>query len=99
MDSTEAFYWHGFAHRTSAAGDSVTIRYTCQYSHELYLGTSLYKDRAKINVTIDGVALAQPLDLYLIAEPPVVTRRLLQAGVAAGAHTVALRPQLCVDLL
>jgi hypothetical protein len=90
MDSTEGFYWLGFAHRASASGDSVTIRYTCQYPHDLYLGTSLYKDRAKINVTIDGIALAQPLDLYLSAEPPVVTRRLLQAGVAAGAHVVVL---------
>ena len=43
MDSTEGFYWHGFAHRASAAGDSVTVRYTCQFPHDLYLGSSLYR--------------------------------------------------------
>ena len=90
MDSAEGFYWHGFAHRATASGDSVTIHYTCQYAHDLYLGTSLYTDRAKISVTIDGAVLAQPLDLYLNVEPPVVTRRLLEAGLAAGAHTVVL---------
>ncbi|MBV8810281.1 MAG: hypothetical protein JO033_16555, partial [Acidobacteriaceae bacterium] len=89
-------YWHGFARITDTPGSSVTLTYTINQTHDLYLGTSLYIDRGMVSITLDGTALPD-LDCYLETGPSssnpgseVVTRRLLLAGVAAGAHTVTL---------
>jgi len=87
---TEAgFFWFGFAKHTAQSGDSVTIEYHCQAEHDLYLGTSLYKDRAIVAVSLDGDAPTN-LDCFLTAEPPVVSRRLLREAVAPGSHTVVI---------
>ncbi len=89
-------YWHGFAQVTSVPGSSVTVSYTQNQVHDLYLGTSLYIDRGIIEVTLDDISLGS-LDCYLETGPSlqnpgseVVTRRLLISGVPAGAHTVTL---------
>ena len=84
----------GFAHRMSTTGDSVTVKYACQFAHKLYIGTSLYTDRGIVSVTIDGVA-GTPLDcFYNQATAPVVTRRLLSASaISAGTHTVTFSLQ------
>ncbi|MDX2151841.1 MAG: hypothetical protein SFV54_13970 [Bryobacteraceae bacterium] len=89
--STEAgFFSEGFAKRTQAVGDTVTVTYHCPRPHDLYLGTSLYTDRGALAVTIDGAP--QPgLNCFLQSEPAVVTRRLLKAAVPPGEHTVTLR--------
>lgn len=84
------FYSKGFARRAAAIGDRVTVDYWCSSSHDLWIGTSLYSDRGKWGVSLDGDAETL-LDCYLAAEPAVVTRRsLLRTGVAAGHHTVVL---------
>lgn len=83
------FYSRGYAKRCTAAGDRVTITYTCSFPHDLYLGTSLYVDRGKVGVQLDGDAQTS-LDCYLNNEPAVVTRRRVRSGVAAGQHTVTL---------
>lgn len=90
------FFLHGFAKGSSTLDDTVTIRYSCQYTHKLHLGTALYVDRGIIAVKVDGTSY-DDLDTYLSNEPAVVTRRQigLTSGVsntfAAGTHTVELR--------
>lgn len=83
------FYSKGFARVANAPGDSVTISYWSQQEHDLYLGTALYTDRGKASITIDGIP--QPdLDTYLDVADPIVTRRKIASGVAAGQHTVTI---------
>lgn len=83
------FYHHGWAHAASTVGRMVKITYSCQYTHDLYLGTSLYTDRGIFGVELDGVAQAD-LDCYLDTASQLNTRRVLATGVAAGTHTVLL---------
>ncbi len=87
--SESGFYWLGFAKRTAQPGNSVAVEYHCQHTHDLYVGTSLYKDRGIFAVALDGDG-ATDLDCYLDAEPAVVTRRLVRSGVPAGKHTLTL---------
>ena len=82
-------YVAGFCSSTAVIGDSVSIDYACQEQHDLYLGTSLYSDRGIVAVSIDG-APAINLDCYLPVSAPLVTRRLVQPGVAAGEHSVTI---------
>ncbi len=89
----QAFYSQYFALATSDTtnnGATVTITYTCQYLHDLYIGTSLYTDRGKIGVQIDGGGETF-VDCYLKTGSPVITRRKILPTVAAGTHTVRLR--------
>jgi hypothetical protein len=81
------FYSKYFANATSDPNGSVTITYTCQSIHDLYVGTSLYSDRAVVGARLDGVTLT-PVNCVLNPSSAVVTRRLVHAGVAAGTHTV-----------
>ena len=90
--SEAGFYSRGFAARATTAGDSATIEYTCQLGHDLYLGTSLYGDRGKWSVSVDGDA-PTILDTRVSASAAINTRRLLRAGVASGEHTVVLTHQ------
>jgi hypothetical protein len=84
---TEGFYYHGFANASSHAGDSVSIFYSCQSTHDLYLGTMLGPGLGTFNVELDGIA--QPaLDTALSVS--VTSRRLLASSVPAGQHTVKL---------
>ena len=86
------WYWGGYAHRMSNPGDSVTVKYSCQSSHNLYLGTSLYSDRGIVSISIDGGAPIS-LDCFLLSVPtgPVVTRRQVgTTAIAAGSHTVTI---------
>ncbi len=84
------FYSGGFARRASSEGDLVMVFYSCQREHDLYVGTSLYTDRAAVGVSLDGDAETD-LNCFLETEPPVVTRRRICQAVAAGQHTVTLR--------
>lgn len=84
-------YWHGFGHVIDGtlAGPLVTVEINCQYTHDLWMGTSLYVDRGIVSVTVDGGAPFL-VDCFCNAEPPIQTRVLLAAGVAAGLHTVVI---------
>lgn len=82
-------YWHGSARVTAEPGDSVTVSYTSNQVHDLYLGTSLYLDRGIVSATLDGDSPTN-LDCYLKVDSEVVTRRLLRTQVAAGTHTVTV---------
>ena len=85
------FYSKYFAKVTSDSGATVTASYTCQFAHDLYLGTSLDVSRGVVWVRVDADAETS-LDCRLATTgSPVGTRRLLRSGVAAGKHTVAIR--------
>ncbi|MFB3778828.1 MAG: hypothetical protein ACE141_14515 [Bryobacteraceae bacterium] len=84
------FFSKGYARRASAVGDSVTVFYSCPSQHDLYIGTSLYSDRGKAGIRLDGDEETE-LDCYLDAEPAVVTRRKVRSAVEAGEHTVTIR--------
>ena len=47
------FYSGGYARRTAAAGNAVTVTYSCSELHDLYVGTSLYGDRGVAGVRLD----------------------------------------------
>ena len=83
------WYYLGFARRASTIGDSVTIEYHCQHAHDLYLGVSLYVDRGKWGVSLDGDAETLHSG-YLATGTPIVTRQRVRSSVAAGAHKVTL---------
>jgi hypothetical protein len=90
---TSGFYYRGFARQSAHAGDTVTIRYSCQSSHDLYLGTLLAYGNGSFDVELDGVSQAgraTALEGALAGDSPIAGRRLLVAGVAAGTHTVLL---------
>lgn len=84
------FYSGGYAKRASAVDDSVSVFYSCQSPHDLYVGTSLYSDRGVAGVRLDEDAETD-LDCRLNSEPAVVTRRLVRAAVPAGTHTLTIR--------
>lgn len=83
------FYYHGLAKASSLVGSKVIIRYSFPYTHDLYLGTALYVDRAKFGCKLDGAALAD-VNCYLNVASQVITRRKLTTAVAAGEHTLEL---------
>jgi hypothetical protein len=74
---------------TSAA--SVTISYICQFTHDLWIGTSLYSDRANAGVSVDGDT-ETTLVTQLATDSAIITRRQARTAVAAGRHTVTIRP-------
>ncbi len=83
------FYSNGYARRANTVGQTVTVRYACATTHDLYLGTSLYSDRGKVNVSLDGGAPTE-LDCYLSNLTAVNTRRRVRTAVPAGEHTVRI---------
>ncbi|MDQ6705235.1 MAG: hypothetical protein M3Z85_04610, partial [Acidobacteriota bacterium] len=74
----------------SSIGDSVTVHYSCGFQHDVYIGTSLYKDRATAGIRLDGDAETE-LNCYLDNEPAVNTRRKVRSRVAEGSHSVVIR--------
>ncbi len=85
------FYSKYFANTTSDSTASVSITYICQFQHDVWIGTSLYSTGPNAAVSLDGDA-ETTLITQLTADSPVVTRRQIRTTVAAGRHTVTLRP-------
>jgi hypothetical protein len=83
------FYYRGFARQTSNPTDHVTVTYSCQYTHNLYLGTSLSSAGGEMTTTLDGVAQAT-IDTYADTTSPISARRLIASNVAPGTHVVVL---------
>ncbi len=86
----EGFFSQGFAKRSSIIGDQVTIQYSCAATHDLYVGTSLYSDRASVEVMVDGIPQLS-LNCRLVTDEAVNTRRKIATGIAPGEHQVTLR--------
>jgi len=92
-NTESGFYSKYFAAATSDisnGGASVTVNYSCQAMHDLYIGTSLYVDRGQAGVRLDGDKETL-LNCYLNTGSAVVTRRKVRSNVAAGTHTVKIR--------
>ncbi len=85
-------YSRCYASGTSDPAASVTVSYTCQFTHNLYVGTSLYSDRATVGVQLDGDTQTA-LNCWLNTSSAVVTRRLLRTAVTPGRHTVTIQMQ------
>lgn len=83
-----SIYQEGFSRASAHSGDTVALLYSCQHTHDLYLGTELGSDRGIYSVNIDGTAAAD-LDCY-INTGLIQTRRKIGSGLAAGNHTVTL---------
>lgn len=81
--------YRGFARKSKTTGDKVSVRYSCQATHDLYLGTELYADRGIVSVQLDGDT-ATSVDCYVAGDPAIVTRRKLRSAVAAGEHVVEI---------
>jgi hypothetical protein len=89
VETSTGWYLEGFAHQSGHAGDTVTIKYVCQHSHDLYLGTALVNGGGQFTSKVDGV-VAAAMSCAANTGSPVYARRLIQSGVAAGSHTVVL---------
>ncbi len=83
-------YWQGFGQITSTVGDSVTVTYRMNSTHDLYLGTSLFPDRGTVAVSLDGDSATQ-LSCALPISSELVTRRLVRSSVPAGTHSVSVK--------
>lgn len=91
-DSSTGWYSQYYATASTDATATVTINYSCQFPHDLWIGTSLYTDRATVNISVDGVAQT-PLNCALNTGSPVISRRKIATGITAGAHTVVIAKQ------
>lgn len=88
-----AFYSQYFANFTPAgntASSSVTVTYNCQYTHDIYIGTSLSTSCGTVAVQLDTNSRSTPLNCYLNTASPVVARRQAFTGIPAGRHTVLI---------
>lgn len=83
------FYSGSFARRTADTGAKVEVFYSCNSTHDLYIGTSLFADRGLVGVRLDGDAETEH-NFAVSAEAPIYTRRRLRSAVPAGRHTVVI---------
>jgi hypothetical protein len=81
------WFHNGFAFSSSNIGDTVTVQYSCQYYHDLYLGTYLNTNAGKFNITVDGINVGI-IDCY--STESIITRRKIISGITAGNHIVVL---------
>jgi hypothetical protein len=91
----QGFFSGGYAKRASVVGDTVTVRYSCAVTHDLYLGTSLYLDRGVAGIRLDGDSETDlNCSLYLPSDTDaqqVNTRRRIRASVPPGEHVAVIR--------
>ena len=86
------FYSKGFAAVTSNVGDSVTVSYWCQETHDLWMGTALYVDRGIVTCAVDGgTPVSQDMYLSDGLGVPIVTRVRFATALAPGHHTAVFR--------
>lgn len=80
----------GFGMRARTYGDKMRLTYRCDATHELWLGTSLYSDRGKVKIKLDGTEIQASFSCSLSDLEPINTRRKIATGVAAGTHLVEI---------
>lgn len=83
------FYFQGFARQSSHAGDTVTVRYSCQHTHNLYLGTAVGSTGGAFSASVDGGA-AWTVNAYALESTAFAGRRSIATNVPAGVHLVTL---------
>ncbi len=74
----------GTIHLTDQVGDNVTVTYTSQFSHRLFLGSRRALDAGIVSVTVDSQP-AQVFDLYIADEDFLL--KLDLGTYDAGTHT------------
>jgi hypothetical protein len=84
----DGFYLGGQG-QLGQAGAAVTISYYCGYQHDVWLATEFNATGGNMQPSLDGVAAPAALNTNG-GGAPITARRLLFAGVAAGAHSVKL---------
>ena len=77
----------GTIHHTSTPGDSVTVMYTAQHAHTLYLGLRYTGTGAPIAIAVDGAA-ARLVNLSISGEDELF--RFPAGSFGAGNHSVTL---------
>ena len=82
-------YYLGFARVSNTTGDTITISYSSNFTHDLYIGCELYVDRGIVNISLDGDS-ATAFDSFLNVSTPIMGRRKVRSGVAAGTHSVVI---------
>lgn len=98
------WFSQGFAIASKTVGDQLTITYSNQFTHDLWIGTSLYSDRGVFGITVNGAA--QPdLDMMTVTQTynttlgawvagpiaqAVSTRRKIASAIPPGTHIVVL---------
>jgi hypothetical protein len=83
------FYSGAFAKRTADTGATVEIFYSCNSTHDLYLGTTLFADRGEVGVVLNGDTETTH-NFAVSAEAPIYARRKLRSSVPAGRHTATI---------
>ena len=85
------WYVGGYAWQSSHAGDTVTVKYNCQSTHDLYLGTAVSTTGGIFSASVDGGApiLVNAYALQSSASP-ISGRRLIKGSVVSGVHSVVL---------
>lgn len=83
------FYDEGFARETGGAGDRVTVKYWCQFTHDLYIGTEIRTGGGYATVVLDGDS-PTTLDTRLGINPPIVAIRKVRSDVPAGPHELVM---------
>ena len=73
--------------RTNQVGATVSVSYSSQLPHRLFLGTRYFEEAGIISVTVDSDP-AQTFDLYIPAEDYLV--RIDLGARTAGSHTVTV---------
>ena len=83
------WYVGGFAWQSGFFGDTLTVTYNCQSTHDLYLGTAISTVGGSFIASVDG-GTAVHISAYSTQSSgsPTSGRRLIASGVAAGSHTV-----------
>ena len=85
------FYSKYYANTTSDPAATLTISYISQFQHDLWIGTSLYNGGPSVSVSVDGDT-PTTLATQLTTDSPIVTRRHVRTGIAAGRHAVTIKP-------
>jgi hypothetical protein len=78
-------------HLTANPGDSCTITYREAASHQLFLGLRRFAGAPPVNISVDGQAIFNPLNLVLAGEDVLIREPL--GTFSAGPHSVTLTHQ------
>ncbi len=86
------FYNLGTARASKKLGDTVTVEYHCQNTHDLYLGTALNNDAfGSAAIRVDGdAATTFSASLGAAQFEQVNTRRKIRSALAPGKHSVEI---------
>ena len=91
-------YSQGTCLRSVTAGSTITVRYTCPFQHDVYLGSYVREDYGTVEATLDG-GPAVEVSLQSPGQWWSAVRRRLFAAVPAGEHVVTIRHSSGTELL